>query len=164
MRDLAVQLTDYRDLSQTQRDQLIDIEVHPEQRHFAGDISSALYILLSVDSDDMRGVVVLLDSVPQAFLLLQRGAFLPAWAEADAAMLSALQVDRRQQGQGLGRFCMTALPSLVRTVWPDVGRLQLSVDLDNHAALAFYQATGWTYTGDGYRARRGFERQMTLLL
>lgn len=164
MRDQAVQLTDYRDLSQAQRDQLIDIEVHPEQRRFAGDMCSALYILLSTDGDDMRGVVVLRDGVPQAFLLLQRGVFLPAWAEADAAIISALQVDRRHQGQGLGRFCMTALPRLVRTAWPDVGCLQLSVDMDNQTALALYQATGWIVSGDGYRARKGFERQMTLRL
>ncbi|MFQ6573071.1 GNAT family N-acetyltransferase [Pseudomonas sp. UM16] len=159
-----MQLTDYRDLSQAQRDQLIDIEVHPEQRRFAGDISSALYILLSTDGDDMRGVVVLVDGVPKAFLLLQRGVFLPAWAEVDAAILSALQVDRRHQGQGLGRFFMTALPRLVSRVWPDVGRLQLSVDVDNQAALGLYQGTGWIVSGEGFRARKGFERQMTLPL
>lgn len=159
-----MQLIDYRDLNQMQREKLMDIEVHSEQRRFAGDMSSALYILLSVESDDMRGVVLLLDDVPQAFLLLQRGAFLPPWAEADAATLSSLQVDRRQQGRGLGRFCMAALPSLVRTLWPDVRRLQLSVDPQNHAALGFYQATGWVDRGNGYRAREGFERQLTLLL
>ncbi|MGH8382779.1 GNAT family N-acetyltransferase [Pseudomonas sp.] len=159
-----MQLTDYRDLSQAQREHLIEIEVHPGQQHYAGDMASALYILLSSESDDMRGVVLLLDAMPRAFLLLQRGAFLPPWAHADAVTINALQVDRRLQGRGLGRFCMLALPGLVRTLWPDVRRLQLSVDPDNHAALALYRGTGWIDSGDGYRARKGYECQLTLML
>jgi ribosomal protein S18 acetylase RimI-like enzyme len=159
-----VQLIDYRDLSQAQREQLIDIQVHPEQQRYAGDMAGALYILLSIDSDDMRGVVLLLEAVPRAFLLLQRGAFLPPWAQVDAATINALQVDRRFQGRGLGRFCMQALPSLVGTLWPAVRRLQLSVDPDNHAALALYRASGWIDSGDGYRARKGYECQLTRML
>lgn len=159
-----MQLIDYRDLSKAQREQLIDIQVHPEQQRYAGDMAGALYILLSTDSDDMRGVVVLLDAVPRAFLLLQRGAFLPPWAHVDAATINALQVDRRFQGRGLGRFCMQALPGLVRAIWPDVRRLQLSVDPDNHAALALYRGSGWIDTGNGYHARQGYECQLTLML
>lgn len=159
-----MQLIDYRELSNVQREQLIDIEVHPEQQRYAGDMASALYILLSTDSDDMRGMVLLLDAVPRAFLLLQRGVFLPPWAHADAATINALQVDRRFQGRGLGRFCMQSLPGLVGTLWPDVRRLQLSVDPDNHAALAFYRGIGWIDSGDGYRARKGYECQLTLML
>ncbi|MEG0861871.1 MAG: GNAT family N-acetyltransferase [Pseudomonas sp.] len=159
-----MQLIDYRDLSQAQREQLIDIQMHPEQQRYAGDIASALYVLLSTDSDDIRGVVLLLDALPRAFLLLQRGAFLPPWAQLDAATINALQVDRRFQGCGVGRFCMQALPGLVRALWPEVRRLQLSVDPDNHAALALYRGSGWIDSGDGYRARKGYECQLTLML
>ena len=157
-------LTDYRDLTPTQREQLLDIQLRPEQQPFAGDMASALYTLLSSDSPDRRGVVLLLDNVPRAFLLLQRGAFLAPWARADAATINALQVDQGVQGRGLGRFCMQALPGLVRQLWPEVHRLQLSVDPDNHAALALYRASGWLDSGDGYRARQGYECQLTLLL
>ncbi|CAM3651285.1 GNAT family N-acetyltransferase [Pseudomonas wadenswilerensis] len=159
-----MQLTDYRDLTPAQREQLIDIQVRPEQQHFAGDMASALYILLSTDSPDLRGVALLVNNVPSAFLLLQRGAFLAPWARPDAATINALQVDRRLQGRGLGRFFMQALPDLVRDLWPDVRCLQLSVDPGNHTALAFYRATGWVDSGDGYRARKGHECQLTLLL
>ncbi|CAK9891391.1 MULTISPECIES: GNAT family N-acetyltransferase [Pseudomonas] len=157
-------LIDYRDLTPAQREQLLDIQVRPEQQRFAGDMAGALYTLQSTDSPDLRGVALLVDSVPRAFLLLQRGAFLAPWARADAATINALQVDRRQQGHGLGRFCMRALPDRVRALWPDVRCLQLSVDPDNHAALALYRATGWVDSGDGYRARKGHECQLTLLL
>ncbi|MGE8392204.1 GNAT family N-acetyltransferase [Pseudomonas sp. BIGb0427] len=157
-------LTDYRDLDPAQREHLLDIQVRPEQLRFAGDMASALYTLQSGDSPDRRGVALLLDNLPRAFLLLQRGVFLAPWARADAATINALQVDQRLQGQGLGRFFMQALPGRVREAWPEVRCLQLSVDRDNHAALALYLASGWVDSGDGYRARQGHERQLTLLL
>ena len=159
-----MRLIDYHGLSPVQRNQLIDIEVHPRQLRFAGDISSALYILLSVHSDDRRGVALLVDDTPRAFMLIERGVHLPAWAAPDAVTLNALQVDWRFQGQGFGRFCMTALPRLVRPLWPHARRLQLSVDPENEAAIALYQSAGWIHSAQGYRARVGRERVMTLLL
>ena len=159
----AVQLIDYRDLNRTQRAQLLDIQVHPEQQRHAGDVASALYLLLNCKSDHRRALVIVLDGVPQGLLLLQRGAFLPTWAKPGAAMITALQVDKRLQRRGLGRGCMQALPAVVRAMWPDVGCLQLSVDRDNHSALGLYRATGWMDSGDGYPARSGHERCMTLM-
>lgn len=159
-----MRLIDYCDLSPAQRDQLMDIDVHPRQLRFAGDIASALYILLSVHSEDRRGIALLVDETPRAFMLIERGPHLPSWAEPDAVTLNALQVDRRCQGQGLGRFCMTALPPLVRTLWPQTRRLQLSVDPQNEAAIALYRSTGWFDSGEGYRARVDRERVMTLRL
>ncbi|WP_434773321.1 GNAT family N-acetyltransferase [Pseudomonas entomophila] len=159
-----MQLIDYHQLSQAQREQLNDLRVHPGQVRFAGDIANALYILLSVDSDDRRGLVLLVEDVPKAFMLIERGAHLPTWAEPDAVTLNALQVDWRCQGQGLGRFCMGALPPLVRGLWPQARALQLSVDPDNQAAIGLYQASGWSRSGDGYRARVHREWAMTLPL
>lgn len=159
-----VQLIDYRDLTPVQREQLEDIQLHPEQQQYAGDVASALYLLLSSPSDQRRALVLVVEGVPQALLLLQRGAFLPAWAQADAAVMTALQVDKRVQGRGVGRSCMQALPGRVRAMWPDVARLQLSVDPGNHAALGLYRTTGWVDSGHGYRARSGYEQCLTLLL
>ncbi|MDD1014494.1 GNAT family N-acetyltransferase [Pseudomonas rubra] len=159
-----MQLTDHRDLTPAQREQLLEIQLLPGQQRYAGDMTCALYTLFSSDSPDIRGVALLVENVPQAFLLLQRGAFLPCWARIDAAIINALQVDRRRQGHGLGRFCMQALPDLVRSLWPEVRCLQLSVDPDNHAALALYRGTGWVDSGDGFRARKGYECQLTLAL
>lgn len=157
-------LLDYRELSPQQRDQLIDLHVHPAQLRYSGDVASAVYTLLSSPSDDRRGIVLPLDGVPRAFLLLQRRAFLPQWSENDAATIAALQVDRRFQGRGLGRSLMQALPDQVRAMWPEVRRLQLSVDRGNHAALALYLGTGWSHSGDGYRATTGYEYRLTLNL
>lgn len=157
-------MTDYRDLTPTQRCQLLDIELAPEQQRYAGDAASALYRLMRTGNDERRGLVLLLEDVPRALLLLERGAFLPRWAAPEAALISALQVDRRFQGQGLGRYCLQSVAVQVRERWPQVRCLQLSVDPDNHAALGLYLACGWVDSGTGHRAAIGFERCLSLQL
>lgn len=158
-----MQLTDYHDLTRVQRSQLLDIRLSAQQRRYAGDVQSVLYLLRAC-GERQCCLVILVEQRPLGLLMLQRGAFLPGWAEADAAMLIALQIDQRVQRQGLGGACMQALPAKVRARWPDVRRLQLSVAADNVAALRLYEATGWTRSGLGYRAPEGRELSMTLAL
>lgn len=157
-------LSPLRDLSPLQHAQLLDIELLPEQRMFAGDIESELHILRGRSHPDVCGLALLVEEVPKAFLLLKRGELLPPWARRDAATVHALQIDRRAQRCGLGRLLLTELPATVRALWPQVHCLQLSVDEQNTAALGLYRALGWTVTGNGYRAAIGFERQLTLAL
>ncbi|WP_296265400.1 GNAT family N-acetyltransferase [Pseudomonas sp. UBA6562] len=156
-------LIDYRNLTQAQQAQALDIQLPPEQQRHAGDAASALYLARN-PSEQQRCLVLMHEQVPRGLLLLQRGVFLPAWAEADAAMLIALQVDRRHQGRGLGSACMQALPGVVRALWPDIGRLQLSVAPDNHLARRLYRHSGWSDSGLGHRARDGHELSMSLVL
>ncbi len=159
---VVVQLVDYLDLTPEQREQLLDIEVTPEQKDFSGDIASALYGLVGLSEDAVRGFALLVEGVPLAFLLIKRGQMLAPWAHAQAATLNALQVDYRQQGRGLGRACLAELPAAVAKVWPQVIRLELSVDAGNEAALGLYTAMGWVDQGEAYKGRVGFERRMVL--
>lgn len=161
---MTLQLVNYTELAPALHEPLRRIELLPAQRQFAGDIEGALYTLLSTPGECICGLVLLLDGQPQGFMLLRRGALLPPWAQADAATLHSLQIDRRVQQRGLGRFCLGALPAQVRQLWPQVRRLQLSVDADNQTALGLYQAQGWRDSGEGFRARVGFERQLTFML
>jgi ribosomal protein S18 acetylase RimI-like enzyme len=159
---VVVQLVDYLDLTPEQRQQLLDIEVTPEQKDFSGDIASALYSLVGLSEDAVRGFALLVEGVPLAFLLVKRGQMLAPWAHAQAATVNALQVDYRQQKRGLGRACLAALPAAVGRVWPQVIRLELSVDAGNEAALGLYRAMGWVDQGEAYKGRVGFERRMVL--
>ena len=158
-----MQLSDYDQLSPVQRERLSRLEVHAEQRLHAGAIDSALYLLSSASHEQMRGLVLLLEGDPCGFLLLQRG-LCASWSEPRAVTVSALQIDRRYQGRGLWRLCMQALPAWVQGVWPEIERLQLSVDPANQTAMACYRATGWQDTGNGYPARVGHERRFTFLI
>jgi len=161
---VTTRLVCYADLTAAQREQLLDIQILPEQKPFSGDMEGALYTLLHRPSPSVRGFALLSDERPVAFLLLKRPPFLPAWAEADAASLHALQVDHRLQGRGHGKACLAAIPALALLAWPTIRQLMLSVDADNTAALALYTGQGWIDSGTAYRGRVGFERRLSLVL
>ncbi|MCF5100741.1 GNAT family N-acetyltransferase, partial [Pseudomonas proteolytica] len=102
-------------------------------------------------------------AIPVAFLLLKRPPCLPHWASEHSATLHALQVDRHQQGRGLGKACLQALPAAARQAWPQITALELSVDSDNVAAMSLYLQQGWVDRGEAYKGRVGYERRLSLL-
>ena len=159
---MIVQLVDYLELTPEQRQLLLEIEVTPQQKQFSGDMDSALWSLVGLPEDAVRGFALLVDGVPQAFVLVKRGQCLAPWAHPQAATVNALQVDHRQQRRGLGRRCLEALPKAVGKVWPQVLRLELSVDAENQAALGLYEKLGWVDSGEAFPGRVGFERRMVL--
>ncbi|MDU8499844.1 GNAT family N-acetyltransferase [Pseudomonas syringae] len=162
---MQTRLVDYHDLNASQRQQLGHLEVTQEQTQFSGDIYTALNTLLVNPSPNVCGFVLLGDDKPVGFFLLKRGDCLPHWAQEElAATLHALQIDHREQGKGLGKACLQALPATLRLKWPDITHLMLSVDADNSAAIGLYSGQGWVDTGEAYRGRIGFERRLVLTL
>ncbi|WP_249672207.1 GNAT family N-acetyltransferase [Pseudomonas abieticivorans] len=161
---MSIHLACHSTLTGAQREQLLTLDVLPEQKAFCGDIHGALYTLLDRPNPNIRGFALLHDAVPVAFLLLKRPPFLPPWADEDAATLHALQVDARLQGRGYGRACLQALPAVARQAWPQVNQLMLSVDQGNSAAHGLYLSEGWVDTGTAYRGRVGYERRLALTL
>ena len=161
---MQTRLVDYHDLSASQRQQLGYLEVTQEQIQFSGDIYTALNTLLVRPSPNICGFVLLGDEKPVGFFLLKRDDCLPHWAQEDlTATLHALQIDHREQGKGLGKACLQALPAALRLKWPDITQLMLSVDADNAAAFNLYLKQGWVDSGEAYRGRIGYERRLALI-
>lgn len=161
---MATHLVPYQQLSALQRQQLESIEIDPLQKSFAGDIHGALHSLSAAAGDAIRGFALVADDIPVAFLLLKRPPCLPHWADEHSATLHALQVDRHQQGRGLGKACLQALPAAARLAWPQITALELSVDSDNVAAMGLYLQQGWVDRGEAYKGRVGYERRLALTL
>lgn len=161
---MSTRLVCYSALSEVQRERLLDIQVHTEQKSFSGDIHGALHTLLQQPSSNLRGFALLDGDLPVAFLLLKRPPFLPPWADEDAATLHALQVDARVQGRGYGKACLQALPAVALAAWPQIRQLMLSVDEDNLVAHRLYLSQGWVDSGTAYRGRVGHERRLALKL
>lgn len=159
---MQTRLVAYEALNPVQQQQLSALQVHPEQRPYCGDIDCALNTLLVNPSPGVKGFALLADDAPVAFLLLKRPPCLPHWADEHSATLHALQVDRRVQGQGLGKACLQALPTAARQAWPQIQALELSVDSTNTAAMALYVQQGWVDSGEAYRGRIGYERRLKL--
>lgn len=151
---MNTRLCTYENLTPQQCTQLRAIEVQPTQITFCGDIEAALHSLPARPHPGIQGWVLLRDEQPVAFVLLKRHPFLAHWADADSATLHALQVDKRAQGQGLGKACLQALQPAVRQLWPEINQLMLSVSSANLSAQAFYRAQGWVEEGEAYRGER----------
>lgn len=160
---METRLAPYETLTAVQQQQLATLEVHPEQLPYSGDIYCALNSLQVNPSPGIKGFALLADDIPVAFLLLKRPPCLPHWASEHSATLHALQVDRHQQGRGLGKACLQALPAAARQAWPQITALELSVDSDNVAAMSLYLQQGWVDRGEAYKRRVGYERRLSLL-
>ena len=80
-------LCPYEDLNAEQREQLLGIEVLPEQLPFSGDIACALYSLPAQCHPGIRGFALLIDERPVAFMLLKRHPLLAHWSTALAERL-----------------------------------------------------------------------------
>lgn len=158
---MNTRLCAYEDLIPSQRDQLREIRVRPEQIAFCGDIESALHSLPAQPHSGIKGLVLLSDEQPVAFLLLKRQPLLAHWAAADSATLHALQVDSRVQGQGLGKACLRELPRAIEQCWPEIRQVMLSVSPFNASALAFYLGQGWVEQGEAYRGERRLVLSLT---
>ena len=160
---METRLAPYETQTAVQQQQLATLEVHPEQLPYSGDIYCALNSLQVNPSPGIKGFALLADDIPVAFLLLKRPPCLPHWASEHSATLHALQVDRHQQGRGLGKACLQALPAAARQAWPQITALELSVDSDNVAAMSLYLQQGWVDRGEAYKGRVGYERRLSLL-
>lgn len=151
---MNTRLCAYEDLTLRQRELLREIEVRPEQVPFCGTVESALHALPTKPHAGIKGLALLRDERPVAFLLLKREPLLAHWAEAGSATLHALQVDSRVQAQGLGKACLRELPRAIDQFWPEIRQLMLSVSPFNTSALAFYLGQGWVERGEAYRGER----------
>lgn len=151
---MTIQLCTYDELTPLQHEGLRAIEVEPEQMAFSGDIHSALHSLPAHSHPDIQGFTLLKEQLPVAFLLLKRRSFLAHWADSNSATLHAFQVDKRLQGQGLGKVCLQELRVSVKQLWPEISQLMLSVSPLNAPALAFYLSQGWVECGEAYRGER----------
>lgn len=161
---MQTRLVAYETLTAVQQQQVSTLEVHPEQLPFCGDMYCALNALLAKPSPGVKGFALLADDIPVAFLLLKRPPCLPHWADEHSATLHALQVDRRQQGQGFGKAMLRALPTAAIHTWPQIKALELSVDTHNVAAMGLYLGAGWVDRGEAYKGRVGYERRLSWAL
>lgn len=158
---MNTRLCTFEDLTSHQIEQLRHIQVHPEQIAFCGDIDCALHSLPLPAHPGVKAFILLQDEVAVAFLLLKREPLLAHWADAASATLHAFQVDKRVQGQGLGKVCLQALRVQVNHYWPEILRLMLSVSPLNVSALKFYLAQGWVENGEAYKGERRLVLQLS---
>jgi GNAT superfamily N-acetyltransferase len=160
-------LARHESLAPAQQQALLNIALHAEQIRHVGDIHGGLHTLTARPVCDIQGFVLLIDDIARGFFVLKRGSLLPDWARERADVtttLHALMIDRRFQGQGLGKQCLRALPALVRDLWPETEQLMLAVEVGNHPARQLYLTLGWQEMPESSCNQAGFERYLRLTL
>jgi ribosomal protein S18 acetylase RimI-like enzyme len=126
---------------------VLAIEVLPEQVRFAGTPAAAVPV---ADREPAReSVVILRDGAVVGYFQLDTRSVPGAPAAQDIVGLRGLAIDRRAQGQGVGRGAMLALPAYVRERFPERRFVTLTVNVDNPPAIALYRGTGFVDAGTG---------------
>lgn len=160
----AVRLLAWPALDAAQREAVNRLRISQEHESFAGTIARAVAECEANSGDDLCGVAVVDGHEVVGFLVMKRRTRAPDWALPDDAVLSALRIDQRQQGRGLGSMALALLPAWVRAWWPEARCLALSVDEHNAAGIKTYARAGWIDQGVRVAGRIGFVRYMRLVL
>ena len=155
-----LRLEDWRSLSPDLQDAVRALSITADQVDFAGTVDAAIALCEADDGSEIVGLAILAGSTVVGFLLVKRGASAPAWVSDDAAIATALRVDEKRQGRGIGTNTLVMLPSWVRSNWPDRKSLVLSVDESNRAAIRSYTKAGWIDRGRYPKGWFGWERRM----
>jgi len=156
-----------RELGQLNTQQLHDLrmlEIPDQQVEFGGSFSQSVDECLGGPPASIRGLGILLNGLPIGLVVLKRPPLSPEWAADDMVTLHGLKIDARWQGQGHGKAGFTGAVALCAAVWPEAKRLALTVDADNHVALALYKGFGMTDSGPVIQGRIGLEHRLEIAL
>ena len=151
-------------LTDAERHAVSTLSVTEEQVEFAGSVERAMQTCEADADGNVAGLAVLAAQQVVGFLVLKRGASLPAWAQASDAVISAMRIDLAHQGKGYGTLALRAVYAFVRTQWPASARLVLSVDEENAPGRRAYETAGFIDSGLREQGRIGWVRYMARAL
>lgn len=144
VRQPALALERWQSLDAGRRKAVLALHIPPQQVEFAGSIERAIAACESASPEEVAGLALLEGAAVVGFVVLSRGSRRPVWAPPDAVALTAMRIDARQQGRGLGKASLALVAAWLRRHWPAQATLALCVDEENHAGRRAYAAAGFT--------------------
>ena len=159
-----VELVDWHALAPAGRGAVLALQISATQNEFAGPVARSVAACEAGDRGEVVGLAIQVDGEVVGWVVLKRGASVPEWVAANAAVVSGLRVDVRHQGRGVGGAALDAMADWVARHWPQVSQLVLRVDDGNAAGIRAYEKAGWVETGARRVGRVGVERTMALVL
>ncbi|MCX7513427.1 GNAT family N-acetyltransferase [Frateuria sp. STR12] len=132
------------------RDALLELRVHPDQRGYVGAIGDLL-----ADAQACPGclpLAILEGGTVVGFVRIEADARSVAGRALDPPSLGlrAFFIDARHQRRGLGGRALDALPMMLAARHPHARGIALAVDADNAPALALYRRAGFVPVVGGY--------------
>jgi RimJ/RimL family protein N-acetyltransferase len=170
---MTIELARWQDLTVSEQAAVAALSISAEQLEFAGRIEKALASCEAANeadanqtTQDLVGLAIRKSSddgdLIVGFLVLKRRSQAPAWARADAAVVSGMRINQTQQGKGAGTAALKALAIWTATHWPESSRLSLEVDEENTAGIRAYNKAGFTDDGARKQGRIGWVRTLTM--
>ncbi len=158
--DADVRFARWQDISPSQKAAVEQLAIDKQQVQYAGPTDRAVAASASDVSGDVQGLVIFHRDIVVGLLLLKRRGSLPEWAVRRAAVVSALRIDQRFQGQGIGTTALKLLPIWLSREWPEITCIMLSVDEANLQGRRVYEKAGWVDRGMRVEGRIGWVRFM----
>jgi ribosomal protein S18 acetylase RimI-like enzyme len=155
-----IRILGWEKLSPIQKIDVENLTISDQQIEYAGRTHRAIDACISDLTGDVQGAAIFDGEVIAGFLVLKRGNAAPGWASVGAAVISALRIDLRFQGLGIGTAALRQLPEWLSTHWADVTSIMLSVDEENEAGRRSYAKAGWVDLGTRDKGRIGWVRYM----
>jgi RimJ/RimL family protein N-acetyltransferase len=156
----VIRIVRWEELSPTQKIDVENLKISDQQIEYTGPTHRAVAACASDLTGDVQGAAIFDGDVLVGFLVLKRRAANPSWASTGAAIISALRIDLRFQGLGIGTAALQYLPEWLSTYWPDTTSIMLSVDEENEARRRSYTKAGWVDLGTRDKGRIGWVRYM----
>jgi RimJ/RimL family protein N-acetyltransferase len=156
----VIRVVRWEELSPAQKSDVENLKISDQQIEYAGPTRRAVAACASDPTGDVQGAAIFNGDVTVGFLVLKRGAANPSWASTAAAVISALRIDLRFQGLGIGTAALQYLPEWLSIYWPDTTSIMLSVDEENEVGRRSYAKAGWVDLGTREKGRIGWVRYM----
>ena len=155
-----IHIVRWEELNPAQKIDVENLKISEQQIEYAGPTLRAVAACASDLTGDIQGAAIFDGEAIAGFLVLKRRNAAPSWASTGAAVISALRVDLRFQGLGIGTAALRHLPEWLLTHWADTTSIMLSVDEENEAGRRSYAKAGWLDLGTREKGRIGWVRYM----
>ncbi|WP_461427459.1 GNAT family N-acetyltransferase [Gymnodinialimonas sp.] len=149
-------------MSDAALDALASLTVSAQQDIHGGSFTESLEAWHKGPRDCVLGLAILHAETPVGLCLFKRPPASPDWARTASATCHGLKIATPWQGRGWGHAAFALCVRHMGRVWPDVDRLMLAVDADNHAALKVYRGFGMTEPGPIEQGRVGPEHRLEI--
>jgi GNAT superfamily N-acetyltransferase len=106
----VIRIVRWEELSPSQKIDVENLKISDQQIEYAGPTRRAVEACISDLTGDIQGAAIFDGEVIVGFLVLKRRSAAPSWASTGAAVISALRVDLRVQGLGIGTAALQRLP------------------------------------------------------
>ncbi|GAB5388652.1 MAG: hypothetical protein Alpg2KO_16200 [Alphaproteobacteria bacterium] len=158
----SLKIHNLADLPADQIDQIEQLYVTPEQEIMGKSFTESLADWRELQGQHVLGYAISHSGQMIGIVLFKCPPASPDWVAPGCASIHGLKITHHWQGRGLGHLAFRLSVDQMKRDWPDVQKLVLAVDPDNHSALRVYKAYGMKSCVSGQTGRDDIQLEIAL--